>query len=103
MRLLAFRPSRADLRALLRLALPLVAVQVGQMMMGVVDTIMVGHVSGAAMAAAALGNLYSFSLILLGMGTLLILDPLMSQAVGAGDEVAASRALQRGFVLATLM
>jgi MATE family multidrug resistance protein len=99
----SFRPSKDDLRALLRLALPLVAVQVGQMSMGVVDTLMVGRVSGAAMAAAALGSIYSFGLVLLGMGTLLILDPLISQAVGAGDDVGASRAVQRGLVLATLM
>jgi MATE family multidrug resistance protein len=99
----AFRPSRDDLRALLRLALPLVAVQVGQMSMGVVDTIMVGRVSGNAMAAAALGNIYSFGLVLLGMGVLLILDPLISQAVGARDDVAAARAMQRGIVLATAL
>jgi MATE family multidrug resistance protein len=37
------------------------------------------------------------------MGTLLILDPLISQAVGAGDEPAASRAVQRGLVLATAL
>jgi MATE family multidrug resistance protein len=99
----SFRPTRDDLRALLRLALPLVAVQVGQMAMGVVDTLMVGRVSGAAMASAALGNIYSFGLVLVGMGTLLILDPLISQAVGAGDAPAASRAMQRGLVLATLL
>jgi MATE family multidrug resistance protein len=100
---ISFRPSRDDLRALLRLALPLIAVQVGQMSMGVVDTMMVGRVSGAAMAAAALGNIYVFGVLMLGIGTLLILDPLISQAVGAGDDAAASRAVQRGLVLATLI
>lgn len=103
MSLAAFRPARDDLRALSRLALPLVAVQVGQMSMGVVDTIMVGRVSGDAMAAAALGNIYSFGLVLLAMGVLLLLDPLISQAVGARDETAAARAVQRGIVLATAM
>jgi hypothetical protein len=46
---------------LVRLALPIVAVQVGLMMMGVVDTLMVGRVSAAALAAVALGNIYFFS------------------------------------------
>ena len=54
------RPSSSDLRAMLRLALPVAAVQLGLMGMGVVDTIMVGHVSPVALAAAALGNLYFF-------------------------------------------
>ena len=48
-------PTRGDLRGLLRLAGPIVFVQVGLMFLGVVDTIMVGHVSATALAAVALG------------------------------------------------
>ncbi len=69
------------------------------MMMGVVDTIMVGHVSAAGLGAVALGNLYFFAGAIFGMGVLLALDPVISQAVGAGDDVAIARAVQRGFVL----
>jgi len=93
-------PSSSDLRAMLRLAFPVAAVQLGVMAMGVTDTIMVGHVSPAALAAAALGNLYFFVAGIFGQGTLMALDPVISQAVGARDEVAISRALQRGLVLA---
>jgi len=92
-------PSSSDLRAMLRLALPVAAVQLGIMAMGVIDTIMVGHVSPAALASAALGNLYFFVGGIFGQGTLMALDPVISQAVGARDEVAISRALQRGMVL----
>jgi multidrug resistance protein, MATE family len=88
---------------MLTLALPLVAVQLGQAAMQVVDNIMVGHVSGDAMAAVALGSIYSFGLLMFGMGVLLALDPLVSQAVGAGDTEGAARAVQRGVVLAVLM
>ena len=59
---------RAELGAMVRLALPIVAVQLGQMLMGVVDTIMVGHVSAEAIAAVALGNLYFFGAAIFGMG-----------------------------------
>lgn len=85
---------------MLRLAFPVAAVQLGVMAMGVTDTIMVGHVSPAALAAAALGNLYFFIAGIFGQGTLMALDPVISQAVGARDEVAISRALQRGLVMA---
>ena len=51
-----YRPTRADLDALLRPATPLVLIQVGAMLMGVVDTTMVGRVSAEALAAVALGN-----------------------------------------------
>ena len=85
----------AELRALARLALPIVVVQVGLMFMGVVDTIMVGRVSPQALGAVALGNLYFFATAIFGMGVLLALDPVVSQAVGARDEPAISRALRR--------
>ncbi|MDX1676079.1 MAG: MATE family efflux transporter, partial [Longimicrobiales bacterium] len=85
---------------MVRLALPIVAVQVGLMFMGVVDTLMVGRVSAAALAAVALGNLYFFFIAIFGMGVLFALDPVVSQAVGAGDDHAIARAVQRGLVMA---
>jgi MATE family multidrug resistance protein len=96
-------PRRADLRAMLRLAGPVVVIQVGMMTMGVVDTLMVGRVSARALAAVALGNLYFFGLAVFGMGTLLVLDPVVAQAVGAGDRSAIARGIQRGVLLAALL
>ena len=90
---------RAELRAMVRLALPIVVVQLGQMLMGVVDTVMVGRVSADAIAAVALGNLYFFGAAIFGMGALMALDPVVAQAVGAGDAVAVARGVQRGLIL----
>lgn len=98
--LASFRPGRGDLRSLISLALPVAAVQVATMSMGVVDTIMVGRVSPADLAAVALGNLYFFGVAIFGMGVLFALDPVISQAVGADDRVAVARGVQRGLVLA---
>ena len=88
---------------MVRLALPVVTIQVGMMAMGVVDTIMVGHVSAQALAAVALGNLYFFGLAIFAMGTLMVLDPVVAQAVGAGDEPAIARGVQRGILLAGML
>jgi len=96
-------PTRADLEALLRLAAPLVLIQIGTMLMGVVDTMMVGRVSPAALAAAALGNVYFFAFGMFGMGVLFVLDPIVAQGLGARDELAVQRGLQRGFVLAAVV
>ncbi len=96
----SFRPRAADLRRLLALALPIVVVQVGMMAMGVVDSILLGHLSAADLAAGALGNLYFFGVCGLGMGTLFALDPIVAQAVGAGDPEGVARGMQRGLVLA---
>ena len=95
-----FAPTTQDLRALLRLAVPIVTVQVGLMLMGVVDTIVVGHVSARELAAASLGHLYVMGLAVFGMGTLWALDPIISQAMGAGDPEAATLGVQRGLLLA---
>jgi multidrug resistance protein, MATE family len=96
---LEHKPTRADFRALLRLAGPLVLIQVGTMLMGVVDTIMVGQVSPAALASVALGHMYFFLFAIFGMGVLFALDPIIAQALGARDELAVRRGLQRGLVL----
>jgi len=80
-------PTRADFGALLRLAGPLVLIHVGTQLMGVADTVMVGQVSPAALASVALGNMYFFSLSMFGMGVLFALDPIIAQALGAGDEL----------------
>jgi MATE family multidrug resistance protein len=89
--------------ALLALALPIVAVQLGTMAMGVVDSIMVGRLSAEALAGVALGNIYFFAGVVFSMGVLLALDPVVAQAVGAHDEPAIERGLQRGVVLALLL
>jgi MATE family multidrug resistance protein len=86
-----------------RLAVPVVVVQVGLMAMGVVDTVMVGRLSGEALAAVALGNLYFFAAAIFGVGVLMALDPLVAQAVGARDRLGVARAVQRGIVLAVAL
>ena len=98
-----FVPGRAELRALYALALPIVVVQVGIMFMGVVDTIMVGHLSAAALAAVAAGNMYFYAVAIFGMGTLMALDPIVAQAVGARDQPAIARAVQRGLIIAAML
>jgi MATE family multidrug resistance protein len=100
---LEHKPTRADFGTLLRLAGPLVLIQVGTMLMGVVDTVMVGRVSPGALASAALGNMCFFALSIFGMGVLFALDPIIAQGLGARDELAVRRGLQRGLVLSLVL
>jgi MATE family multidrug resistance protein len=96
-------PWRADFKELSKIAGPVVAVQVGLMLMGVVDVLVVGRVSPEAMGAVGAGNQFVFTTGMLGMGTLLALDPIVAQAVGARDETGVARGLQRGLLLSLLM
>lgn len=93
----------SELRATVALAIPVVVVQLGFMAMGVVDTLIVGRLSARALAAVALGNLYFFNVSILGQGTLMALDPLVAQALGAGDDEGVAHAVQRGVVLAVAL
>jgi MATE family multidrug resistance protein len=96
-------PRRAELSAMMRLALPIVLAQVGIMSMGVVDTVMVGRVSAEALAAVALGNLYFVTLTIPCTGTLMVLDPIVAQAVGAGDDERVALGVQRGLLVAIVL
>src|SRR5687768_4108022 len=73
---------KADLRTLFTIAGHIVLVQVGMMAMGVDDTIMIGRVSPAAIAAVALGNTIFMAVAMFGMGVVMSLDAVVAQAVG---------------------
>ena len=94
------KPRRADLEEMARLAIPVVVVQVGMMLFGVVDTMVVGRLSYEALAAVALGHVAVIAVSSFGVGLLLGIDPLLNQALGARDRDAFKRSVQRGFVLA---
>jgi MATE family multidrug resistance protein len=92
-----------EVRGAIRLALPVIVVQLGIMLMGTVDTAMLGRVSAAALASASLAHIVSITFLYFGAGVLASLDPLVSQAFGAGDRAAVGSHLQRGLVLAVAL
>ena len=83
--------SREELRILVRLALPLALAQAGQALMGLVDTAVVGRAGAVQLAGVALGNAVVFTVCIVGIGTLVGVDPLISQALGAREPVRARR------------
>jgi MATE family multidrug resistance protein len=87
---------------MLSLAVPVVVAQVGMMLMGVVDTMVVGRVSAEALAAVALGNVVLMSVAAFPFGLLLSTDPLVAQAIGAHDSVGVKRVVQRGLLIAAM-
>ena len=94
---------RAELVPTLRLAVPVVLAELGWMSMGVVDTIMVGPLGPSAIGAAGVGTSMQMAFAIFGMGVLLGLDTLVSQAYGARDIDDCHRWLLHGSVLALLM
>lgn len=68
---------------MLTLAVPVVVAELGWITMGMVDTLMVGRISPAAIGAVGIGGTLFFAVGVFAMGLLLGLDTLVSQAFGA--------------------
>ncbi len=88
-----------EVRALLRLAIPVVLSELAWMLMSVVDTIMVGRLSPEAIGAVGLSSSLYYIPALFGIGLLLGLDTLVSQACGRGDDDDCRRWLMQGLYI----
>lgn len=88
-----------ELRPTLALAGPVILAELGWMAMGVVDTIIVGRLGPEAIGAVSVGGVFFFTVAVFGMGMLLGLDTLISQAFGAGRIDDCRGALGQGIYL----
>ena len=93
---------RSEFKGLIALAVPVVLSELGWMAQGIVDTIMVGKLGPAAIGSVALGNAIYYTPSLFGVGMLLGLDTLVSQAYGRKDHDDCHRWLAQGVYLAIL-
>ena len=89
-----------DVRRVSCLALPVVLAELGWMAMTAVDTIMVGPLGPAAIGALGVSNSAFYTIAIFGMGLLLGLDTVVSQAHGAGDTADTHHSLSQGVYLA---
>jgi len=94
---------RLELPHLIRLSIPIVLAELGWMTMGVVDTMMVGRLGQEAMGGVAIGSILFYTVAVFGMGLLLGLDTLVSQAFGARRIDDCHHSLISGLWLAALL
>jgi MATE family multidrug resistance protein len=92
-----------EVKATLWLAAPVVLTQLGQISMGFVDTVMVGRLGSDALAGVALGNTCFFFTMVLGMGVLMAVQPMVSQAFGAGENDPIGRTVRQGLWLGLIL
>ena len=93
----------SEVRATVAVAGPLAAANLAQMAMGFTNTVMVGSLESAALAAAGLGASLYFTVALVCSGILTAVAPLAAHAIGAGDNHRAGRVTGAGLVLAALL
>lgn len=90
---------QTELKALFRLAAPLAAAQAGTQLMGLVDVAVLGRYGAKELAGSGLANALFFAASVVGMGIIFGVDPLISQAVGAGQRARARHVLWQGIWL----
>jgi len=83
----------------LKLALPISFGQLGHVMMGVVDSMMVGKIGTVPLAAAALVNGLFFLVLVIGIGVSMAATPLISMAKGARNNHECGRTLNHSIVV----
>ena len=66
-----------------KLAYPIIIGQLGIIMMGVVDSVMVGEVGAVPLAGASLGNSLFILIFIIGLGVAMTVTPLIAILVGA--------------------
>jgi len=78
------------------LAFPIIVGQVSQMLMGVTDSVMIGHVGAVPLAASALaGNIFGMFFVV-GLGLLLPVTVLVARARGGREPQRCSELLRHG-------
>lgn len=89
----------SELRQQVRLAVPLAAGHLGHHAMSMVDTAMLGRYSDSALAGTGIASSLLFCVLVLGTGTIMGLDTLVPQALGANQPGRARHLLRQGLRL----
>ncbi|WP_372992173.1 MATE family efflux transporter [Sulfitobacter sp.] len=86
-------------RAITVMGLPLIGGHLGQVAIGVTDTVMVGWYSVEGLAAVTLASTYFFVLLIFGSGFAWAVMPMVAAYEAEGDEIGLRRATRMGLWL----
>src|SRR5688572_13749349 len=91
-----------ELRPTLTLAAPIIVGQLSQMLMGVLDSAMIGHAGTVPLAAAAFANNIFNIFYVLGIGLTIPVAIFVSRARGAASPAEAGEYLRHGIAMALI-
>lgn len=92
--------SKTYTKPFLKLALPVMLTQVGQVSVNLFDNIIVGKLLGAqALASVSLGNSVFFSIFVFALGFSLAIPPLVSEAHSRNDHNTINSVFRHGFII----
>ncbi len=84
------------------LAYPVMLSQLGQVLVGVADSMMVGRLGAETLAAASLANSIFFVVLMFGIGVSMAITPLVAMADGKNKPGRIGRLFSHGFVINTV-
>ena len=94
-----FQSYKKDLKETLHLSGPVIVAQLGLVLMGVIDNIMIGNIENIGhelLSAASLGNSIYFIVGVLGIGITFAISPLVAEADAAGEVSQCGLYLRQG-------
>lgn len=94
---------RREFFELVKLAAPLVVAQLAQNTLSFVDTLMVGRLGNDSLAGIALGGTVFHLVLIVLSGVIFGVNPVVSQAIGAGQREQAIDALRQGLWIGALL
>lgn len=98
-----FKRSHRDIpfieyKKTLSLSLPVIIAQAGQIMVGLVDNMMIGHLGCTELAAASFTNTLFQLVVIFGMGFSFALTPVVGQRMASKDFTFIGKALKNGLM-----
>ncbi len=94
-----FSRYKPHIKESILLAYPVMLSQLGHVMMGVTDSIMVGHIGAEPLAAASLANVAFNVILLFGIGVSYAITPLVASAQGEHNNENISNTLKHGMAI----
>jgi MATE family multidrug resistance protein len=94
-----WRKYISESRENLRLALPMVITQGGQVLMGIIDNMMVGKIGTTELAASAFANSIFTNFLVVGIGFAHGITPLTGTAFGRKDFTEIGKLLSNGIII----
>lgn len=86
-----------------KLAYPIMLGQLGHILVGFVDNVMVGQLGSTPLAAISLGNGLVMFALFLGIGFSFAITPLIAEADGEDDPIKGRQVFQHGLIMCTIL
>ncbi|MBX9851475.1 MAG: MATE family efflux transporter [Cytophagaceae bacterium] len=91
------------LKAFLKLSIPVILGQLGSVLMGITDMVMLGHVGKNHIAAVGVANQVYFMFMVFGLGAMAAIAPLVASSKGANQKRECGELLRTGIELSFLI